>query len=72
MDKTDTKILESIGLNIRKIRLNNKLSQGQLAFEANLTREFINKIEAGKLNVSVLKLNRIAQVLQVDIKELLE
>ena len=72
MDKFDTKILEIIGLNVRKLRRENKLSQAQLAFEANLTREFVNKLEAGRLNISVLKLNQIALVLSVDITALFE
>lgn len=64
------KIIILVGSNIRKLRLAQDLSQGQLAFEAGLTREFINKLEAGKVNVSVKKLQMIASALDTPIKAL--
>ncbi len=64
-------ILTIIGGNIRKKRTIFGLSQSQLAFEADVTREFINKLESGKYNVSVKTLERIAIILEVDLKELL-
>ena len=65
-------ILVVIGNNVRKKRTSLGLSQNQLAFEADITREFINKIEAGKNNMSIKTLERIATILEVDIKELLK
>lgn len=67
MSKTQSNILKTIGLNIRKIRILKGLSQSQLAFEASLTREYINKVEAGTNNISILKLEQIALVLDVQI-----
>jgi transcriptional regulator with XRE-family HTH domain len=67
-----SKILNLIGLNLRKIRLSKGLSQSQLAFEANLTREYINKVEAGKINITILNLEQIANVLEVNIHSFLE
>lgn len=63
-------ILNVIGDNIRKNRLLLNISQDQLAFEAGLSREFINKVEAGKHNISIIKLERIAEVLNIDLVSL--
>jgi transcriptional regulator with XRE-family HTH domain len=65
------KIIVKLGSNIRRLRLAQELSQGQLAFEAGLTREFINKLESGKVNISVKKLQMIALALDVPITTLL-
>ncbi len=48
------------------------MSQNQLAFEAGVTREFINKIETGKYNISLLNLEKIAQILNINITALFE
>ncbi len=48
------------------------MSQNQLAYEAGVTREFINKIETGNYNISVKNLEKIALILEVDIKNLFE
>ena len=65
-------ILSVIGGNIRKIRLSQKMSQNQLAYEAGVTREFVNKVETGKYNISVKNLEKLAQILEVDIRNLFE
>ena len=65
-------ILLIIGSNIRKFRKSQKMSQNQLAFEAGVTREFINKIETGKYNISLLNLEKIAQILNINITALFE
>ena len=59
-----------MGANIKKARLKQSLSQNQLAFETNLTREFINKVESGKYNISVKKLSKIADCLGIKLKDL--
>ena len=45
------------------------MSQNQLAYEAGVTREFVNKVESGKYNISVKNLEKLAQILEVDVKE---
>jgi len=62
-------ILVIVGGNIRKQRTRQKMSQNQLAFEAGVTREFVNKVESGKNNISVKNLEKLAQILEVDVKE---
>ncbi len=61
-----------VGKNISRIRKEQKLTQVQLAFEAGVTREFINKIESGKNNVSLKNLILIAEVLSIHPKKLFE
>jgi transcriptional regulator with XRE-family HTH domain len=68
--KKDKDILILLGNNIRKARIKYNLTQAQLAFEANLTREFINKVETGKYNISVKKLSLIAECLGIKLKDL--
>ena len=62
-------ILALVGYNIRKQRLAQKMSQNQLAFEAGVTREFVNKVESGRYNISVRNLDKLAQILEIDIKD---
>ena len=40
-------ILSIVGYNIREKRVEQKMSQNQLAFEVGVSREFINKVESG-------------------------
>ena len=64
-------ILLLIGANVREKRILNKLSQAQLAFEAGVTREFVNKLESGKYNISVKTLEKLALILGVEVLDLL-
>ncbi len=59
-----------VGGNIRKYRLKQKMSQNQLAFEAGVTREFVNKVEGGNYNISIKNLEKLAQILDIDMKDL--
>jgi transcriptional regulator with XRE-family HTH domain len=68
--KKEKDILILLGNTIRKERIKQKLSQNQLAYETNLSREFINKVESGKYNISVKKLFLIADTLGLSLKQL--
>lgn len=61
-----------VGDNIRRRRIAQKISQNQLAYETGLSREFINKVENGKVNISLKKLALIAEALTCDPKDLLK
>lgn len=67
---TKKDILTIVGSNIRKVRLSQKMSQNQLAFEAGVTREFVNKVESGNYNISLKNLEKLAQILEVEVKDL--
>ena len=72
MSKEPDKILILFGDTLRKQRVAQSLSQKQLAFETGLTREFINRVENGKVNISLTNILEIAKVLNIPAKELFD
>ena len=63
--------LVKFGDNLRKIRVAQSISQQQLAFESGLSREYINRIENGKVNISLKNIVAIANTLNIAPKNLL-
>lgn len=61
-----------LGQNIRHYRQRAALSQEKLAEKAELSTVFINRIEAGKENISVDALQRIAKSLGTSLCDLFE
>jgi transcriptional regulator with XRE-family HTH domain len=57
--------------NVRKYRQQRKLTQEQLAFEAQIDLTYMGGIERGKRNPSLLVMARIADALGVQLAELL-
>jgi transcriptional regulator with XRE-family HTH domain len=68
----DDVFLKKLGDNIRKIRLENGLTQMELAFKCN-DKDYsqINRLELGKVNFSVSYLSLISTALDVSPKSLL-
>jgi transcriptional regulator with XRE-family HTH domain len=65
-------ILIQLGRNIVSVRKSRKLSQEDLALEANIDRTYIGGIERGERNVAVINLCKIAKTLQVKPSNLLK
>lgn len=63
--------MESIGKNIKTIRIKNNLTQDQLAQKLFVTRQTVSNYETGKSQPDIDMLVKIRQVLQVDIDELI-
>lgn len=63
--------LDLLGQNIRKYRKAKGLKQAQLALALDCTYEFISKIENGQRYISLRKLFELADILKVDIKDLM-
>ena len=63
--------LIKFGDNLRKIRVAQSISQQQLAFESGLSREYINRIENGKVNISLKNIVAIANILNIAPKDFL-
>ena len=61
-----------VGQNVRRLRQSAKLTQEQLAFEAQIDLTYVGGIERGKRNPSVVVLGRIADALCTDPANLLE
>lgn len=68
----DKKYLLALGKRIRKIRLSKKIRQTEIAYRCNFDKSSYNAIEAGKRNTTILTLLKIANALEVPIKDFLE
>jgi transcriptional regulator with XRE-family HTH domain len=60
-----------MGATVRRIRQAKGLSQAQLAERAGLSREYVNKIEAGRYDPPLSTINALAKALGVKATELL-
>jgi transcriptional regulator with XRE-family HTH domain len=60
-----------VGKNVRKFRQQRKLTQEQLAFEAEIDLTYVGGIERGRRNPSLLVMARIADALQVPLAKLI-
>jgi transcriptional regulator with XRE-family HTH domain len=61
----------TLGKNVRKYRQQRKLTQEQLAFEAQIDLTYMGAIERGRRNPSLLVMARIADALDVTPSKLL-
>lgn len=64
-------ILEAFGQNVRKFRIEQGLSQEQLADNAGLHRTYIGMIERAEKNITLCNIEKIANALSVNIVALL-
>jgi transcriptional regulator with XRE-family HTH domain len=60
-----------MGKTLKTLRTKKKLSQAALAQRAGLSREYVNKIEAGRYDPPLSTLNSLAKALGVPVTELL-
>jgi putative transcriptional regulator len=60
-----------MGKMVRQIRLAKGLSQAELARRCDLSREYINKIEAGKYDPPLSTINALAKALGVTARRLM-
>ena len=64
------KLRDRVGLNVRNLRNSKGLSQEQLALAAEVDRSYVSEIELAKNSASIDVLERIADALDIDPKEL--
>lgn len=69
---SDKKFLKTLGTKIKVLRKLQNISQDQLAYECELHRTNINRIEKGKLNTGILNLLIISKALGVSLDELFD
>lgn len=62
-------IRSKIGLRIRTLRTDKKISQNDLAFYAGLDRSYLAGVENGKRNVAVVNLEKIITALEITVKK---
>jgi transcriptional regulator with XRE-family HTH domain len=60
-----------VGRNIRRMRLENGLTQEQLAFEAQIDLTYVGGIERGKRNPSLLVMAHIADALSAPLGKII-
>lgn len=61
---------KKVGKNIRKIRLKKEMKQTELASKCDFERQNMQRIEAGRTNITLKNLLIISEALEVDITEL--
>jgi ribosome-binding protein aMBF1 (putative translation factor) len=70
VDKTHyTKHLINLGSQIRQIRKAKGMSMEQLALETNIEYRQLGRIERGEGNSTIISLLRIAEILEVELKD---
>jgi len=69
--KNSNKMLQKIAINVRNTRNSLNISQEKLAELANLHRTYIGQIERAEKNLTITSLEKIANALKIDIRDLL-
>ena len=62
-------IRKKVGLRIKELRQDLKLTQEALAYKAEIDKTYVNEVENGKRNVSVINLEKIITALETDVRE---
>lgn len=62
-------VRKKIGARIKELRLGLKLTQESLAFKAEVDKTYLNEVENGKRNISVINLEKIIRALNVSIEK---
>ena len=70
--KPDKKFLIAVGKRIRQLREQQKISQGQLAFETGIRREQIIRIESGAQSTGIDILKKLASALDITLSDLFD
>lgn len=63
---------QTLAANVRKARRSRKVSQEQLAFDAEIDRTYVSQIERSVINPSLLVLHKVAIALGVTVLDLLK
>ncbi len=64
--------LEAFGLRVKELRLRTGLSQEKFALKIGMDRTYFSSVEAGKRNIALINIKKIADGLDVSISVLFE
>lgn len=64
--------LKRIGINITRVRKEKGMTQEDLCGATEMDRSHLSEIENGKMNVTIKSLSKIAEALNVELKNLLD
>lgn len=70
--ETKTEFLKKFGLKVQQFRKKLGISQEELAFRAVFHRTYIGMIERAERNITLSNMKRLADALQINIKDLFE
>jgi len=62
-------IRAKVGSRIKELRLGLKLTQEKLAFKAEVDKTYLNEVENGKRNISLINLEKIVKALEVSFEK---
>ena len=65
-------ITETLGQRIRELRNNKGISQEKFALSIGMDRTYFASVEAGKRNISIVNIEKIASGLEVSLSELFQ
>jgi transcriptional regulator with XRE-family HTH domain len=68
----DTVFLIGFGKRLKQLRKEKRISQAQLAFEANIEISQISRIERGLINTTIANVKLISKILEIPITCLFE
>ncbi|KKW31514.1 MAG: hypothetical protein UY74_C0012G0002 [Candidatus Kaiserbacteria bacterium GW2011_GWC2_52_8b] len=67
-----TEISSKLGLNLKRIRIKKKMSQGDIARALEVHRAYVSGIENGKRNPTLATIKKLSDALGVSADELLK
>lgn len=70
--ETDISLLKDFGQKVQKRRKDLGISQEELAFRAGFHRTYIGMIERAERNITLSNIKRLADALQINIKDLFD
>lgn len=70
MDRGVFMIQNKIGTRIRELRLQTGLSQEKFALKIGMDRTYFSSVEAGKRNIAIINLEKIANGLEITLSDL--
>lgn len=68
----DQEVLKRFGARIKQLRIAAGLSQEQVGLECDVSQTYLSEVEAGKRNVSLINIRRIARSLNVTLAQVFE
>ena len=70
--KTPPPAREIFGMNIRRARRFKEISQEELAFKADISRNYLSDVERGVRNISIDNMEALAKALELGLPDLLK
>ena len=70
--KPHNAFLIQFGAHLRRVRESKGLTQAQLAIDVDCDMSYISRIELGKISASVIYLKAMADVMEIELKDLFE